>query len=109
MAKPIQGLPRTKANSKKLAFQGSGGISDAGNKIISSFVVNEFDFNLYLGLEANSSAGPQSKLAFQIVVLECKVLPISYCFNIIFIASRIFPTQTVVGLVSLTQDHPTPM
>ena len=86
-----------------MACQGSGGISDAGKKIISSFVVNEFD------LEANSSAGPQSKMAFQIVVLECKVPPTSYCFNIIFIASRIFPTQTVVGSVSLTQAHPTPM
>jgi len=40
-----------------------------------SFRVNMLDFNLYLGLEANSSAGPESELAFQVVVLECKDLP----------------------------------
>jgi len=41
-----------------------------------SFVVKEFDFNLFLGSEANSSAGPQTKLlAFQVIVLECKDLP----------------------------------
>ena len=38
-----------------------------------SFVVNILDFNLVLGLEANSSADPESKLVFQVVVLECKV------------------------------------
>jgi len=40
-----------------------------------SFVVNELDFNLILGLEANRSAKPQSQLAFQVIVLECKDLP----------------------------------
>ena len=39
-----------------------------------SFVVNILDFNLVLGLEANSSADPESKLVFQVAVLECKVL-----------------------------------
>ena len=51
------------------------------NKIIFSFRVNMLDFNLYLGLEANSSAGPESELAFQVVVLECKVLLL--IFNVI--------------------------
>ena len=50
---------------------------DAGNEFenlyFSSFRVNVLDFNLYLGLEANSSAGPESELAFQVIVLECKV------------------------------------
>jgi len=40
-----------------------------------SFRVNMLDFNLYLGLEANSSAGPESELAFQVIVLDCKDLP----------------------------------
>ena len=52
-------------------------VIDAGiefeNLNFSSFRVNMLDFNLYLGLEANSSAGPESELAFQVIVLECKV------------------------------------
>ena len=74
-----------------------------------SFVVNILDFNLVLGLEANSSADPESKLVFQVVVLECKVP--AYWFNITLITtnvSRTFLTQTVVGLAS-SAPHQTPM
>ena len=78
----------------------------------SSFVVKEFDFNLFLGSEANSSAGPQTKLlAFQVIVLECKVHhPFSCFINITSISdvSRTFPIQTVVGLAS-SAPLPTPM
>ena len=75
-----------------------------------SFVVNILDFNLVLGLEANSSADPESKLVFQVVVLECKVP--AYWFDITLItttnASRTFLTQTVVGLAS-SAPHQIPM
>jgi len=40
-----------------------------------SFVVNVLNFNIVLGLEANSSAGPESELVFQVIVLQSKDLP----------------------------------
>jgi len=53
-------------------------IIDSGNGWIQngtffSFVVNVLNFNIVLGLEANSSAGPESELVFQVIVLQCKV------------------------------------